>query len=136
MAKLKEIWFRIQTFGFYLKLSFKRWTSPRVYVVQYSYTDSGGNARYDAHVVRAIHLDLRAVTHYLQTHTDGSNLIVMGVSEVPWNMYNTPLLDVAEQFVKRVDEIADNLSTDTKPQEVVEDEDDDEEFNDGTHMLR
>ena len=131
MNKLKELWFRVKAFCFYVKLAIKRWTSPRVYVVQYAYTQDGA-MKYDAHLVRAVSLDLRAVTQYLQEHTDGTGLIIMGVSEVPWNMYNTPLLDIATKFVNKVDKIADTLTTEPQADEVEEDE----EENDGTHMLR
>lgn len=132
---MKLAWQRIKIFFYYLHLAWNRWTKPRVYVVQYTYTDMDGNMKYDAHLVRAIQLELREVTAYLQQFVKGSHLIIMGVSEVPSGMYNNQVIGVAEQIVARADAEAEKLKSPAPAVDDIDDEEDDDDETDPTNML-
>lgn len=127
---------RVKIFWYYVKSAFKRWTGPRVYVVQYAYTDKNGIMKYDAHVVRAVEFTVRDVVAYLQQQTPGKNLIILGISEVPGAVYNGPVIDKAAQFVSRVDQIADAFTlAGTKPVQEEEEEEEEEDDDTASRML-
>lgn len=132
---MKTFWERTKIFFHYLKWAYKRWTGPRVYVVQYAYTDKDGVQRYDSHVVRGISFDVRNIVAYLTQQVEGKNsLIIMGITEVPCAIYNASLVDNAELFVQRVDKIADEFKP-VQSEPVRTEEEEDDGTKDATDML-
>ncbi len=91
--------------------------------------------KYDAHLVRGIDFDVRNITAYLQRSVTGSNLVIMGITEVPCAIYNAPVIDKVEAFVAEMDKVADNFQPPKPKARIDDEEEEDDGTQDATSML-